>query len=583
VIAPAAVPRERPRRRRPRLACAVVALLGVPLLASCAGVPTASEPHIVEPVPPGGLSSEPDVRYLPISPDPGEAPIDVVRDFLAAAGSPERQHGIARQYLTPRAAAEWRDDAGATVLTSQPYLEERGGGSEVTIRADKAGRVDSVGAYIAEDAEEQAYTFRFRLQQVNGEWRIDNPPTGVILAGLNFEQAYRRLNVYFLDQTGTRVVPDPRWFSAPDESLPNLLLRALLGGPAASLRGAVRTALGPGVSLTSNVVPDGDRVRVYLSGLESLSAPEQASASAQIVWTLNQLAAPGVQVFDDGQPVRLPGLDDVQHIGDWGQYDPADVPLSGSGYFVRQGAVWTTEGRPLAAPAGGARYQALSVGISRDLAKLAVVGRVTGGQALYVGNLRGALTRRLVATSLSPPTWGPAVDEVWTVRDGDEVLRVPFRGAPTPVPATGLDSIGPIRVLRLSRDGARVAVVADQQLYVGAITRSAGTAIAGLANVAPGLRNVVDVVWSAADTLMVLTGSGASEATLWSVAVDGSVTSTVTRAGLPGPPSELAAAPKRPTLAVAASGIWRLRDPQGEWTRVHHGGAQADSAPTYPG
>ena len=159
--------------------------------------------------------------------------------------------------------------------------------------------------------------------------------------------------------------------------------------------------------------------------------------------------------------------------------------------------------------------------------------------------------------------------------------------ATTPVITEDLDQIGPVSVLRLSRDGARAALVAgpagNRKLYVGAVNRNGGASLSQLTAIAPDLRNVVDVGWSTADQLIVLTRSGTSDAALHSVTVDGSTAETVTTSGLPGPPSTLAAAPKMPMLAVAENGIWRLRDPQDAWTSVQREGNLADSAPAYPG
>ncbi|HVQ92874.1 MAG TPA: LpqB family beta-propeller domain-containing protein [Mycobacteriales bacterium] len=563
---------------------AVAAALSLAALAACAGVPTSSTPRVVESVPRGGIRDEPDVRYQ-ITPQAGESPADVVRDFLAAAGSPESQHFVARQYLTPQAARNWQDAVGAVVLARQPYTEERNSGREITIRADQVGRVDDAGSYFPVS---QSYTYRFELQQVGGEWRINNPPSGVVVPVADFQTAYRRLNVYFLNQAENRVVPDPRWFSAPQASLPNLLLHALLQGPSASLQTAVRTDLN-GISLASNVVrdadlqPDSDRVRVYLAGMDRLGPRMQAAASAQIIWTLNQLPLPGVQLFNEGQPLKLPGLADVQHIADWGGYDPDSLPPAASGYFVRNGAIWSTDGHALPGLGG---YHARSVGVSTDLTALALVAPASGGMALYVGSMRGPLTMRLSAANLSAPSWGDQ-DTVWVVRNGTEILQVGRQGTASSVITEDLDQIGAVRVLRLSRDGARAALVAgptgNRKLYVGAVNRKGGAALSQLTAIAPDLHNVVDVAWSTADQLVVLTRSGTSDAALHSVTVDGSTAAMVTTSGLPGPPSTLAAAPKMPMLAVAENGVWRLRDPQDAWTSVEREGNLLDSAPSYPG
>jgi hypothetical protein len=567
--------------RRSAGALAVTALALV--LAGCAGVPSASAPRVIEPVPKGGLTDEPDVRFQPISPRPGGSAVSIVQDFLAASESPERQHGIARQFLTPPAAKSWRDNEGAVVLDSRPsYVEARNGGSEVTIRTRLVGRLDSAGSYTPLS---ESYSQRFLLDRINGEWRISDPPPGVIVTATGFEQTYRRLNVYFLDQSGSKVVPDPRWYTAPRESLPNALLSALLGGPSSALSGAVRSELTGGVSLTSNVVPDANTVRVYLSGLGTLDQAARRGASAQIVWTLSQLGAPGVEIFDDNEPLRLRGRETVQHVGDWGAYDPDDLPLSASGYFVRAGVVWTTDGRRATIPTGDLR--AVSVGVSRDLRRVAVVSQSNGRDRIYVGPVAGPLRPGPVAESLSPPTWGAAADEVWTVRNRRQILRVSAKGAASSVSAPDLESYGEVSVMRLSPDGTRVAIIAGIEgagrLYVGTVSRAGRPTIDRLTPIAPGLTNATDLAWSAADSLIVLTRGGGSDAVLQSVAVDGSVAELLTTSGLPGPPSAVAAASTLPRLTVAESGVWRLRDPQEAWTAVPPNPGQDESAPAYPG
>jgi hypothetical protein len=555
------------------------------VLVGCAGVPESSAPRIVEAVPRTGVSEQADVRLQPRSPQPGQTPEEVVRAFVDAASSPERQHAVARQFLTPAAAERWRDDVSTTVLAKIPYFTPGESGSELTIRGEQVGIVDDTGAYTSYPPAGLSYSYQVTLAQVDGEWRITNPPPGVIMTASSFKQTYTRLNVYFLARAESRVIPDPRWLSASRDALPNLLLKALLDGPSPSLSDAVRTELGDGVTLASNVVPEADRVRVLLSGLADHGSAAQAPASAQIVWTLNQLGAPGVEIYDDGQLLTPDGVDAVQRLGDWRSYDPDSLPLSTPGYFVRQGAVWTTDGKPTSGPAGRDGYRAVSVGVSRDLGRLAVVGRMPHGVALYVGPARGQLTRRLTADSFTPPTWDPT-GAAWTVRNGRDIIQVPARGMPVRVEAQDLDPVERIGKLSLSRDGSRVAIlvgaVGAQVLYVGAVG-SSGSSLSAVRQIVPGLANVVDVAWAAADSLVVLTRNGASDATLWLVAVDGSSAEPMTTSGLPGPPAAVAAAPGQPTLAVAENGVWRLRDPQEGWTVVPpRGGLAADAAPAYP-
>jgi len=577
--------------RAPRLPVAGrvgTALAVVAVLVGCAGVPESSAPRIVEAIPRTGVTEEPDVRLQPSSPQPGQTPEEVVRAFVDAASSTDRRHGIARQFLTAGAAERWHDDAGATVLAKTPYFTLETSGSELTIRGDQVGIVDATGAYTSYPPAGLSYSYRVTLSRVDGQWRITNPPSGVIMTASSFNQAYRRLNVYFVDRTESRVIPDPRWLSASRDALPNLLLKALLDGPSTSLADAVATELGDGVSLASNVVPETDRVRVFLSGLTDQGTGALVAASAQIVWTLSQLGTAGVEIYDDGQLLAPPGVGAVQRLGDWRAYDPDSLALSTPGYFVRQGAVWTTDGKPTPGPAGRDTYQAQSVGVSRDLARLAVVGRIPHGVALYVGPARGQLVRRQTASSLTAPTWDPATGAAWTVRNGTDIIQVSSSGQPVRVKVQDLDRAERIGKIRLSPDGCRVALLVgptgDQALYIGAVSRSE-SAVTALRPIVPRLTNVVDVAWATAGSLVVLTRNGGSDATLWSVAVDGSSAEPTTSSGLPGPPSAVAAAPDQPTLAVSEGGIWRLHDPREGWTGVppRSTGSVVVAAPTYPG
>jgi len=534
-------------------------------------------------VPRSDVTQEPDVQLQPRSPQPGQTPEEVVRAFVDAASSAEDRHAAARRYLTPAATRRWQDDAGVNVLAKTPYYRPEKSG-ELTIRGDLAGVVDLSGAYTSNPPSGQSYSYRVTLSRIDGQWRIANPPPGLVMTGSTFAQVYRRLNVYFLSRNESRVSPDPRWFSASRDVLPNLLLSKLLVGPSTGLSPAVTTELGDGVSLKSNVVPESDRLQVFLSGLAERSARAQAAASAQIVWTLSQLGATGVEIYDDGQLIVPEGVGRVQHRGDWQSYDPDGLPLSTQGYFVRQGAIWTTAGKAAPGPAGrDGGYRAQSVGVSADLGRLAVVGRLSRGVALYVGAARGELSQRLTASSLTAPSWD-AAGGVWTVRNGSEIVQVPARGLPQRVRAQDLDPAERIGKLQLSRDGSRVALLVGppggQMLYIGAM--SSGFAPTALRLVVPGLTNIVDVAWAAADSLVVLTRKGALDAGLWSVAVDGSSVESMTSSGLPGPPTAVAAAPDQPTLAISEGGLWRLPGPR-EWTAVlPRGSESADSAPAYP-
>src|SRR6185437_12505434 len=159
-------------------------------------------------------------------------------------------------------------------------------------------------------------------------------------------------------------------------------------------------------------------------------------------------------------------------------------------------------------------------------------------------------------------------------------------GRAYPVDVPQAQQIGAIRALSLSRDGAKVAVVAGpagrERLWVGVVLRDSGAAgIQGLRPLDVGDTPVSDVSWSDAGTVIALTRSGEQDSSLYSIDVDGgSPAVLVSTAGLPGPPTAVAAGPA--LLTIAAGTLWRTPVASESWTRVEdrRGG---ESAPAYPG
>jgi hypothetical protein len=220
---------------------------------------------------------------------------------------------------------------------------------------------------------------------------------------------------------------------------------------------------------------------------------------------------------------------------------------------------------------------------------MAVVGAGPGTSvSLYVGRSGGPLRRIVTGTSLTPPSWGAAVDEVWTVKDRREVILAQASGETSRVTAPMLDRLGPLWSLRLSRDGTRVALVVGpakgQHLYLGVVVRQNGAVrIDGVRAADVGAGPVSDVSWSDALTVTALVRARQEDSGLYTVSIDGRTSGqVVTTSGLPGPPSAMAAAPNLPLLAVAAGAVWSSPGSGEPWTRVTREPA-ADSAPAYPG
>lgn len=568
-----------------RLLAVLAALLAV---TGCASIPGSSRPQIVaESVPASPPADGDDLRYEGLVPRPGASPVEIVRDYLRASGSHERSHARARAYLTPDAEKTWKDDEGAYIIDDEPYFNVSGDGTLVQMSAQQRGRLDADGSYIPSSPPEAPYSNLFRMKKVDGNWRIDGPSPPLLLEATTFEAAYRSYNVYFLDSSRTRVVPDVRWFAAARDTLPSLLMTALEKGPSGWLADGVLSDL-DGITVQNNVEQAPDRVRVYLAGLDQ-AGTLSAGGFAQIVWTLNQVGVGGVELYTDGRlltPKDAPQRS-LQQLNDWRAFGP-DGPLVSFGYFVRDGAVWRTDNTRVAGPAGRNSFGAESVGVSTDERALAVVVEDAKGRKVLRVGRPGSLRATVSGESLIRPTWGGGSGEVWTVRNGDEVVLVPLTGDAIRVDVPDIGSAGPIRALRLSRDGARVALVAgprgQEQLWVGIVVREDGSAkIDGLRALDAGELPVSDVSWVDSLSVVALVRGGEQGSRLYTVDITGvAAARPVANTGLPAPPTAVAAGNALPLLTVAAGSLWRTPATGEPWSAVteQRGG---ESAPAYPG
>ena len=224
---------------------------------------------------------------------------------------------------------------------------------------------------------------------------------------------------------------------------------------------------------------------------------------------------------------------------------------------------------------------------SSALTFLAGVRPEAGQSTLLAGPYGGELAPVLTGRTLSAPTVAAIRPEVWVVRDGVEIVRVPAGSRPQAVSAPTLAGLGRAQVIELSPDGVRVAVVVTDpqdvpRLHVGTVVRSqeGGVAVRDLPQVAPTLSPVVDVAWRSNGELWVLAGDPGEEAP-YSLGVDGWGLAQLSSAGLPDQPTSLGAAPGREPLVVADGRLWQWA--RGSWvTLVPEREPLAGTAPFYP-
>jgi hypothetical protein len=534
------------------------------------------------------------VGIEPQAPETGATPEEVVRGFIDANASTVRSHPVARQYLTAEAAASWSDSDGVTVISGD-YAPVQAQAGTVQVTAREVGTIDERGVFAVGTGE--VYARGFTLTEEQGEWRITDPPDGLLMLEPDFNRTYEQIDLSFLDPTGTRVVPDPRYL-VDGEAQPNAVVERLLSGPAPAVAAGVVNPL-TGAVLRSTVAVSGLTATVDLSFPAGTSDQTVSAAAGQLVWSLQQqqLGLQTVEVLRDGQQLALPGVPDRQTKEDWASLDPDAAPPNAVGHYLADGGLRRVpDGAPSPGPAGTGVYMLSSAAVSVDArtGQLALTAGVsttnspTGAPAaLFAGPYGGDLAWVLDGTSFTAPTTPGTRSEVWTVRNGTDVVRLPAGGSPQAVSAPTLAGLGRATTFQLSPDGVRAAVVVDGpgggRLYVGTVVRADdAVGVRDLREVAPSLRRVVDVAWRNDGLLMVLADDASAQRTVpYTVGVDGFGLTAVTTSGLPEQATALAAAPGRQPLVIAKGTVWQLSG--GNWVTLVRGQPPvAGAAPFYP-
>jgi len=545
-----------------------LAVLGA-LLVGCSTVPTSSPNVVITQAP--NRSDEP-IGIEPVSPEKGATPEEIVRGFIDAAASSTRQHPVAREYLTPEAATSWSDETGITII-SPSYSAVTTEAGTVRVSADLVGYVDPRGIFSLSDQEN--YSREYTLEKVGKEWRIADPPDGLVMLLPDFSRLYDQLPAYFLDPTGQRLVPDPRYLIAGD-SQPTALINRELDGASSALASGVHNPL-EGAQLRRAITVSSPIATVDLTGLSPDPSRELSELCAQIVWTLQPFGARTVQVLIDGEPVSIDGVPSVQTVDTWAAFAPEGSAVDAIGHYLFNGAVYTVDGKPVPGPAGAGAYGLTSAAVSANsdgqLTTMSGTAAGAGGATLFMGAYGGDLAAVLTGDTLSAPSVSATRDETWVVRGGDEVVRVPAGGPAQSVSTPTLAGLGRATVLQLSPDGVRAAVVIDgpegPRLYVGTVSRTqdGGVSLPDLRQIAPSLSQVVDVAWRTSSSLLVLARDpGQSRTVPYTVGVDGWNPQDVGTAGLPNEPTAVAAAPGRLPLVSAAGSIWEFS--AGTWVTL---------------
>lgn len=479
-------------------------LVAFALLTGCASLPTDGSVH------PGVEAGQDEgVAYVVADdPQPGDGPAQIVRGFQSAAvAGIADDFNTARKFLTQNTRSDW-DPAAQVVIYdgSAPLTYDDTVEGTVTVSATVVATVDDEGVY-TQAAPGTMATITYELvSDAAGEWRISDLPDGVLMSEVNFSTLYRKTPLYFISSDGTALVPDLRWY--PTRNSATYAVRGLMAGAAEWLAPAVISAIPDGteLSIDSVTVSGGVATVPLTAAVQTASAQDRALLVEQIQRTLTALPqVQGVQVT----------------VGDV----PLEVSASAPDLRVNPGVGRTltvlTTGDRLAAY-NGAEVSELPDSV--DLSSLdpadPAVGYLSNEQTvLLAGHTRlvTAATTTADATvllegeNLLPPSYAPN-GWIWTGEQENtgELTIARAEGNVETIETPALAGMH-VRGLRVSRDGARLALIVDSdgsvQVLVHAITIDSDGTPNGLGPplmVGRELTQARDLVWVDETQLAVL-------------------------------------------------------------------------------
>ena len=547
-------------------------------LTACAGVPTSG------PIQQGGAvvptGDDQLIRVIANPPHDGMTPEEVVRGFQEATASADGTYDIARQYLTPAASAAWDPTAGIEVFDSNGLALTRVA-STVQAVGNLTATIGASGEYDVTEPGTKLTT-SYRLERVDGEWRISTPPNGLVLGAADIERSYRSYNLYYFTRDFEVLVPAPITVPRTGTGLATLLVRNLVKGATPWIAPAVSSAFPEGTKLTPDSVPVTDGIADVSLSSEVLAADDatRQKLSAQLVWTLRQVpGVTGVQISVNGQPLTVPGVGTVQPIDSWPLVDPDSLPAQANGHAVDKRGLLTILSDGTVSVAAKVKPALAQPAVSLDSGRVA--GLSADRRTLFEARIANVTTAVPVFTGgeLSRPSFD-RTGAIWVVDRGTG-LEMVKDGKARPVPVDGLPTGLTDRNLlsvAVSRDGTRMALLVQRgtriQPMVARVDRVGDSVrVSSPRRIESIISDAVDLAWVDAGTLAVLGSTGASSLEVITLEVG---SSRQRRLGAPSGSGALAAAPGRVLLVGAGSSIFA--NSGSTWARV----TDAQS-PVYPG
>ncbi|WP_433166582.1 GerMN domain-containing protein [Kribbella sp. CA-247076] len=524
----------------------IAAVLAIVLLATgCATVPTkgtirnGSREGLAPDF--GGVG----VEAKPPRDNIGQLPL--VNGFLEAM-SDSRAFDVAREYMTPEAAAAWKPESQTVVYEQQRDAVTQLAPDQVQLKARHIATIDDRGSWIPARPDAET-TFVFKLVKLEDQWRVASVPPGVYLGSNQLDPKLATRNLYFFAPGRDILVPDPVYLPvnlSPGQAATQLV-QELLKGPTSRLGNGVVSLAPPGTEVQVSVPVE---LGVATVALNDAAAPlrdaERRLLAAQIVWTLNQINLK-VKITVSGAPL-LPDDPEVLPFADFTQYDPGVLTGALTELFaLRSGKVQRIEGldgasdiaaRPLRnSPLYDYNAKSFAVNLIGDAG--AIVTESEGDQRVVYGWLDSTdkpdKERAIpVEGAVVPPSYDKQ-ENLWVLDRADRAtprLRVRDRDGKVRAVAVNFRGETPL-ALRMAPDGVRALLLMRPktgQNYVLTATvqptSGGGLALGQFRNLHLALKGITDVAWNKQGVLVAGTSAATRSSALsqapWLVNTDGS-------------------------------------------------------------
>lgn len=590
------------------------ALLVVILLtvAGCSGVPGSSGPQVVRTV---GLGEAPAPSVVP--PPEGASPREIVQGFLDAMTSNPDRLEVAKAYLDKDAAAKW---TGSSVVVTQqaPLAGPETAQNTVEVTYGTVGSLSENGIYSpvlngSGTASGGKTTYNL-AKNSDGQWRIHEPlPQSLFIQVDDFLRRFTAKSVYFLDNAGTRLVPDLRYSALGEPARETVLLQQLVDGPRPELVNAV-SAFAPAPNGSQRLTfTSGTPNVVQVPGAGGLDQGALRRLAAQLAFTLRESItfASDLQIRDGGRTLNVAGIGDTFDSSDFPDLAPVDPTFTPTVTYVRDGGVVGPDGKPLSGPVGTSKYGLDSAAFDSESGRTLVAG-VTGAddsgrRRLLVGDTTAMSDTGLAAASLTPAVWAPVgttddTDDAWAAA-GSTLYRVvqtsqassssrPWTASAVSVTGPNTPITGTITALSFSPEGSRLAMVISNggvsQVWTASVSRNGPDAqVQQLEPITPTAYAVTDVGWRS-DTSLAAVGAAAGFpiGIYLEVNVDGSRLQVHSPEGLSNQPRTLAVSPRSGAQWVTTgtgsdSAVWTRASSTGTWVPPAGGTSQAGRSPSF--